>query len=232
VSEVASWIARDAPWIGLDDQEAARRLLAPVAEAYDEPQRRYHDRTHLGEMLEAVHTLRPRCRDFPAVLLAAWFHDGVYRPERRDNEAQSAAWARRALAAAGFPPEQVARVERLVLDTDPGAEAPADPDSQVLFDADRRIWAAAPPRYAAYARGVRAEYGRYSWTSYARGRRRFLTGALRRAAGGDRLFFHLGTEDEQTARRNLVREARCLFLPRVVVACLVRRDPLAPLDRA
>ncbi|HET8644017.1 MAG TPA: hypothetical protein VFO85_00935, partial [Vicinamibacteria bacterium] len=180
------WISRDAPWLGLDEP-AARTLLAPLAAAYGEPQRRYHDRTHLAEMLEAVHALRSRCRDFRAVLLAAWYHDAVYQPERRDNEAQSAAWARRALPAAGFAPELVAEVERLVLGTDPASPPPADADAQVIHDADRRVWAAPPARYAEYARGIRAEYGRFSWTRYAAGRGRFLEGALRRAGDGGRL---------------------------------------------
>ena len=222
------WISRDAPWLGLDEA-AARRLLAPVAEAYREPQRRYHDETHLAEMLEAVHALRASCRDFRAVLLAAWFHDAVYRPERSDNEAESAAWARRALPAAGFDGELTASVERLVLSTQPGAAIGADPDAQVLSDGDRRVWASAPARYAEYARGIRAEYSRFSWTSYARGRGRFLDGSLRRARETGRLFFRLGAAEEAAARANLWRERRCLALPRVWLHRLAGRDPLAPL---
>jgi predicted metal-dependent HD superfamily phosphohydrolase len=222
------WIARDAPGLGLDE-EAARRLLAPVAEAYREPQRRYHDETHLAEMLEAVHALRASCRDFRAVLLAAWFHDAVYRPERSDNEAQSAAWARRVLPAAGFTEEVTASVERLVLSTQPGASVAADPDAQVLSDGDRRIWASPPHRYAEYARGIRAEYSRFSWTRYALGRRGFLDGSLRRARETGRLFFHFGAEEEAAARANLGRERRCLTLPRVWLHRLAGRDPLASL---
>jgi predicted metal-dependent HD superfamily phosphohydrolase len=231
VIDAASWIARDAPFLGIG-LEAAHGLLVPVAEAYREPQRRYHDATHLGEVLEAVHLLRPHCVDFRSVLLAAWFHDGVYRPERSDNEARSAAWARRALAAAGFPESTAAAVERLVLTTDPRAAAPEGADARVLADADRRIWSAAPPRYAEYARSIRAEYGRFSWTRYAVGRRRFLAGVLRRAEKAGALFFHLGAAEERAARANLVRERRCLSLPRVWLCRLAGRDPLSPLARA
>jgi predicted metal-dependent HD superfamily phosphohydrolase len=224
-----AWIERDAPCLGLDEG-SARRLLAPVADAYREPQRHYHDETHLGEMLEAVHMLRSSCRDFRAVLLAAWFHDGVYRPERSDNEEESARWARRALGGAGFAEELTASVVRLVLGSRPGVEVGADPDAQVLSDGDRRIWAAPAARYAAYARGIRAEYGHFGWTAYARGRGGFLAGSLRRAESTGRLFFHLGAPEEQVARTNLARERRCLALPRVLMHRLAGRDPLAPLD--
>jgi predicted metal-dependent HD superfamily phosphohydrolase len=227
VTGVGAWIARDAPWIGLDPG-AAQRLLLPVAEAYAEPQRRYHDQVHLGEMLDAVHLLRGSCRDFRAALLAAWFHDGVYRPERRDNEAASAAWASRALREAGLGDALAEEAARLVLGTEPGA-VPADADAQVLWDADRRVWAAPPPRYAQYARGVRAEYSQYSWGAYAAGRRRFLGGALRRAAEAGRLFFHLGPAEDAAAGANLARERRCLGWPRVALARALGRDPLAAL---
>jgi predicted metal-dependent HD superfamily phosphohydrolase len=223
-----AWIARDAPWLCLE-QGRARQLLLPVAEAYREPQRRYHDETHLGEMLDAVHALRQACRDFRAVLLAAWFHDAVYRPERSDNEEQSALRARRALEPAGFDPELTASVERLVLTTRPGAAVAGDADAEVLSDGDRRVWAAPPARYAAYARGIRAEYGRFSWTAYAHGRGRFLAGSLRRADAAGRLFFHFGTAEEAAARANLARERRCLALPRVWLHRLAGRDPLAAL---
>ena len=221
-------ITRDAAWLGLD-VPAARLLLEPVAVAYSEPQRRYHDDTHLTEMLEAVHALRAHCRDFRAVLLAAWFHDAVYWPERRDNEAQSAAWAGRALPAAGFGPDLVAEVERLVLGTDPASPAPADADARVIHDADRRVWAAAPARYAEYARGIRAEYARFGWSRYAAGRSRFLGGALRRAQESGRLFFHLDAAEERSGRRNLERERESLRPLRVWRHRLLRRDPLASL---
>jgi predicted metal-dependent HD superfamily phosphohydrolase len=223
-----AWIERDAPWLGLDEG-TARRLLAPVAAAYREPERCYHDETHLGEMLESVHTLRKACGEFRAVLLAAWFHDAVYRPERSDNEEQSARWARRALPPVGFAPELTASVERLVLSTQPGAAVTADPDAQVLSDGDRRIWSAPAVRYAAYARGIRAEYRHFSWTAYALGRRRFLAGSLRRAGITGRLFFHFGQPEEEAARANLARERHCLTLPRVWLHRLAGRDPLASL---
>jgi predicted metal-dependent HD superfamily phosphohydrolase len=221
--EIAEWIPRDASVLGLD-RARALRLLAPVAAAYRQPQRRYHDTRHLGEALDAVHRLRSHSKDPRALLLATWFHDSVYVPERRDNESQSAAWATRALAEAGFPPELIATVSRLILSTQHHAAA-ADPDAQVLADADRLIWAAPASRYAEYARGIRAEYRRYSWLAYAHGRRRFLAAATR----GQRLFFLATDAEEAAARRNVDRERRCLSPLRVGFQRLLGRDPLDPL---
>lgn len=220
------WASRDAADLGLEPKRALS-MLAPVAEAYREPWRYYHNLSHLGEVLDTIHLLRDRCFDLRAVLLAAWFHDAVYLPERRDNEERCADWAARALAAEGFDDAVIEKVRCLIISTKNHSTA-SGPDAQVLADADRRIWTASKERYAEYARGVRREYGRYSWASYALGRRRFLSRVLRAGAHG-KLYFCLNLLNPRAdflARRNLEREARRLAPVRVLLARLRGEDPL------
>jgi predicted metal-dependent HD superfamily phosphohydrolase len=103
----------------------------------------------------------------------------VYEPRRTDNEDQSAAWAGRALAAAGAAPEVADRVSRLVLATR-HTGTPADPDARLLADIDLAILGAPPGRYAEYETQIRREYAWAPEEAFRTGRRAFLRGLLSR----------------------------------------------------
>ena len=166
---VQTWLAVAGGGAALGEQ-----LLA----AYAEPQRAYHDRTHLAEVLDAVDELGGG----DVVRLAAWFHDAVYDPTRNDNEARSAAWAEAALVELGHDRRRVAEVARLVRLTRTHAPAAGDRDGAVLCDADLAILGAAPDRYARYAAGVRREYAHVDDAAFALGRGRVLRALLDRPA--------------------------------------------------
>ena len=91
--------------------------------------------------------------------LAAFFHDAVYDPQRRDNEEQSAALAERVLERAGLAAGARRRtVGDLVRATAaPRGDRPT-PDRAVLLDADLAVLGSEPAAYQAYVTGVRAEY--------------------------------------------------------------------------
>jgi predicted metal-dependent HD superfamily phosphohydrolase len=149
------------------------RLLA----RYREPQRHYHTVRHVSAVLRQIAALATSVPpdDLPAVRLAAFFHDAVYRPAS-DDEAASAALARRELLALGVLPERVDAVAQLVLST--AAHRPRTRDEEVLCDADLAVLAAPPAVYEAYARGVRAEYGNVDDDVWRSGRGEVLEGFL------------------------------------------------------
>ncbi|MYS59416.1 HD domain-containing protein [Streptomyces sp. SID5468] len=125
---------------------------------WSEPHRRHHTTDHLRTVLDHAEELAAHATDPDAVLLAGWFHDAVYRPERSENEERSAALAERALREAGLAgplTAEVARLVRLTADHDP---APGDRNGELLTDADLADLAGSPERYAAYASSVRDEY--------------------------------------------------------------------------
>jgi len=144
-----AWHGAGAPGDGADVQRA---LLT----AWAEPQRHYHTLQHLGECLAAFEDALALAERPAEVELALWFHDAVYDPRAHDNEALSAAWARRALADA--PTGAGERVAALVLATAHTAAAPASADAALLLDIDLSILGAPAPRFAEYEHQVRAEY--------------------------------------------------------------------------
>ena len=151
---------------------AARVVGTQLLSRYGEPHRRYHDRQHLAEVLDAVDLLAHHAGDADAVRLAAWLHDAVYDPTAAPgaNERASADLAVWLLPPLGHPPAQVALVVRLVRLTATHQPAPDDLDGQVLCDADLRVLAAQPERYAKYAADVRAEYAHLPDALFATGR--------------------------------------------------------------
>ena len=144
------------------------RLLA----AWSAPSRAYHDTVHLAEVLDRLDELAGAGVSFPRlpVVLAAWFHDGVY-DGRPDAEERSARWAEQALPDA-VDASTVAEVARLVRLTATHRPAAGDTAGQALCDADLAILAAPAPRYAAYVADVRREYAHLRDDDFAVGRGR------------------------------------------------------------
>ncbi|WP_377644753.1 hypothetical protein [Oryzobacter terrae] len=188
--------------------EVGARLLR----RWREPHRRYHDATHLAEVLAAVDTLCSAddvaAADHTVAVLAAWFHDAVYSAEDHEtNEVASADVAREELGRLGVRDEIRSRVALLVLDTvahDLSGEDATDPARVVLHDADLWILASPVARFDEYCRQVRDEYAHVPAAAYAAGRSDVLRPFLVRP----RVYLsaHARSAWEDTARENLARE--------------------------
>lgn len=206
--------ARSAPerllprWAALFPGHDAEAAGQDLLDRYAEPVRRYHDRVHLAEVLDAVDLLAEHARDLTAVRLAAWFHDAVYDPRRGDNEEESARLVRTVLPEYGTGDHLIGEVARLVELTSTHDVTEDDANGAVLCDADLAILAAPPERYADYVASVRAEYAHVVDDAFREGRARVLEGLL----SHDRLFHTpVGRRDwEQRARHNV--EAELLLL--------------------
>lgn len=186
------------------DAAAAQAAFAALVAAYAEPHRAYHTLAHIAAVLDTLDTLRAEARDWPALELAAWFHDVVYDPRRDDNEAQSAAVATRTLAGLGLPPALVDHAAALIRQTQTHIPDPGDPDAPLLLDADLSVLGAAPAVYAVYAAAIRQEYSWVPEADYRAGRAAVLRRFLQRPRifHTERLFALL----EAPARRNLAAE--------------------------
>lgn len=187
-------------WPLADAPDLRDALLA----AYGDAARRYHDLRHLSEVLDRLDEVTAAGVWFERVpvLLAAWFHDGVYDGER-DAEERSAEWAHAALA--GVVDDEVrAEVARLVRLTETHQPADDDANGCALSDADLAILAASDGRYEEYVAAVRLEYAHLDDETFHAGRTLVLEGLMDKP----HLFHtaHARRQWEDTARDNLARE--------------------------
>lgn len=196
--------------LGIEDDPGPRRdawdgLGDELVRRWNEPHRRYHDERHLEDVLLALDQLRLAGAVVePTALLAAWFHDAVYRG-REDDERASAALAHERIAAVLGPDAEATAVRDYVLATDPAAEVSEAPlPLAPLLDADLSVFAAGERRYRDYADAVREEYAHVDDADFRRGRARILLRYL------DRPRIYRTDEAralwEQRARRNLALE--------------------------
>jgi predicted metal-dependent HD superfamily phosphohydrolase len=178
-------------------------ILSELETAYAEPQRAYHTATHIADVLgwydEVAYALG--WEHEAEVYVAILFHDAVYVPGARDNEAQSAAWARRARI-----PVDAARVTTLIELTARHATLTAcdvDRDAALFLDCDMAILGARPDIFDAYDAAIAREYSAIPADSYEAGRRTFLE----RLATAPRIFlsdwFHARLD--VAARANIAR---------------------------
>lgn len=177
-----------------------------LAAAYSAPDRHYHTLEHLAEMFGVADRLAPAAADPDAVRLAVWFHDAVYDPRAKDNEARSADLAADRLGRFGVPPATVGRVGRLVRATAhlASADPPPDRDAAVLLDADLAVLGASEDRYRRYAADIRKEYSFVPDGDYRVGR----AAVLRLFLARPRIFRcdEMFGECEARARANLAAE--------------------------
>jgi predicted metal-dependent HD superfamily phosphohydrolase len=200
----AAWV-RLLAGFGVSPAEAYPPFDALVA-AHSEPHRHYHNLEHLAEMFRVAGRLAAVTEDSVAVQLAIWFHDAVYDPKAKDNEARSAELAAEVLTPLGVPIATVDKVKWLIRATAHllAPEPTTDPDTVVLLDADLAILAASEERYRRYAADIRKEYAFVSDAEYRAGRAAVLKLFLARP----RLFQTavMLEEGEARARANLAAE--------------------------
>ncbi|GLB64423.1 hypothetical protein NCCP2495_23020 [Dietzia sp. NCCP-2495] len=177
-------------------------LRADLLERWNEPQRRYHNETHLRAVLQAIDTLEEDGESFDgtAVRLAAWCHAAVFDPTESENNDKSAGWTQRELDPAA-PVDEVVRLVRLM----GGHRVEAgDLNGSVLSDADLAVLGSDPDTYDAYTQDVRHEYAHVPGERFVAGRVAALEGLLERRS----VFLTRAGRDawEKQAHANLNRE--------------------------
>jgi predicted metal-dependent HD superfamily phosphohydrolase len=151
-----------------DDADALGEALI---RAWSEPQRHYHDQSHLIWLLDEAERRASLIQDRDFVGYAIWFHDAVYQPGEPNNETLSAEWARTSLA---HDPALAARVGHVIEMTKNHAEGEAEGDAALFLDMDIAILGAPWETYCDYAAGIRAEYPHVVDPAFAAGRGAFL----------------------------------------------------------
>ncbi|MEV8149575.1 DUF4031 domain-containing protein [Arthrobacter sp. NPDC080073] len=175
-----------------------------LLERWGEDHRKYHSRTHLLAVLEALDLLTDPGQPARPVTLAAWFHDAVYEGIAGQDEEQSARLAEDRLALAGLARPVIDEVARLVRLTSTHSPEPGDHTGALLCDADLSILGAEPTAYARYLAAVREDYAHVSDADFAAGR----TAVVRQLLTLDPLFHSERAKGLwlDAARRNLEAE--------------------------
>jgi predicted metal-dependent HD superfamily phosphohydrolase len=207
VYTLAVFEARHAP------EGVAPEIRQVLVARYSEPHRAYHDLAHIAELLrwfdvvgDAVGWDAPR-----DVYLAILFHDAIYDPRARDNEARSAELA---LAHGATP--RAAELIRLTARHGALGQADVDRDAAHFLDADTAILGAEPAAFDAYDAAIAVEYAselpgeqvpsghaHVPPDAYRAGRRAFLEQMARRPRLFLSDFFHARLD--AAARANLAR---------------------------
>ncbi|HEY9728418.1 MAG TPA: hypothetical protein V6D50_18370 [Chroococcales cyanobacterium] len=183
--------------------------------AYSSVGRYYHTIEHIQQVLETIERIRtthssPRWKtaNFPAIELAAWFHDIIYDPQANNNEEKSAGYTVSKLNKLTIPVDTVERVKQLILNTKTHQALADDIESQILLDSDLAILGAPEGQYKAYARSIRQEYSWMDEKPYRAGRTHVLQKFLQR----ERLYFtdRLFSDLEVRAKQNMQAEVAAL----------------------
>lgn len=194
------------------DQRGWRAIGAQLLRRWSEPHRSYHNDQHLEDVLLALDHLGVLGeRIQPTTLLAAWFHDAVYRGETGEDERASAALAVQ-LEPLVRDRSLVSVVQEFIIATIPNrAVVDAPLPLAHLLDADLAIFGASERRYDRYSLAVRDEYAHVPEAAFRAGREEILRGYVERPE-----IYRLPASRqlwESIARKNLAREIQQLAGP-------------------
>jgi predicted metal-dependent HD superfamily phosphohydrolase len=158
----------------------AAAIADGVIAAYQEPHRAYHNLRHIQQCLWELDRLADATLERDVIELAIWYHDVVYAPLGRDNEARSVARMRAELGAA-LPPARLDRLASLILATArDGRPLPDDAAARTLVDIDLSVLGLAPLEVAAYESAIVAEFADAPRLVFRFKRKRFLQRLLAR----------------------------------------------------
>jgi predicted metal-dependent HD superfamily phosphohydrolase len=204
-------------------------VFARLTARYRETHRAYHTLDHVAACLAEFDAVRALAHNAAAVEIAIWFHDVIYDPHRSDNEEQSAALANMELQHLVTSRALRDTVSALVRATTHRA-AVADPDQQLIVDADLSGLGQGWSVVEASSRNIRREYAFVPEDDYVNRRRSLLQSFLGRP------FIYHGSHFrgryEQRARANIRRELGCLRELAHLPQTLLQNEPRSPRSRS
>lgn len=169
-------------------------------QAYCEKHRHYHTIQHIDAMLEHFDQVRTMA-EFPSeVEIAIWFHDAIYKPLSKSNEADSAQWAQDFLRSSGYDEQGIQRIYKMIMATAHNGKL-KNSDDKLIVDIDLTILGTSPEIYNQFEINVRKEYRIVPSFLYRRKRKELLISFLNQPS-----IYHLEyfkDKYESSARRNL-----------------------------
>ena len=171
--------------------------------AYRERHRAYHTHEHISACLRWLDDVEDLAEYPREIELALWFHDAIYKPFSKTNEADSADMAKAFMQANNMFDAQIARVTHMINIT--AGHAPETGDPALMLDIDLSILGAKPHVYDMFEQHIRREYRWVPSFMFKNGRRKILSYFLGRERLYNTDYFHerLETQAKENLRRAL-----------------------------
>ena len=185
------------------------KQLARFQKKYQQSHRQYHNLSHLISIFRLAEQVD--IEDRRAFEVAVWFHDIIYQPYFKNNEARSAIFFRKALKKQVFHKlslTEIRWIEQAILSTHGHQpKIKGNRDLKLFLDMDLAVLASDAPVYDTYTKAIRKEYWIYPTSMYNKGRIKVLTHFLEREI----IYFTEEFKDfEAQARGNIKREIKVL----------------------
>lgn len=190
------------------NQQLHQQEWKSILNAYQQPQRAYHNQKHIEYMLELWNMLKTNLEEPEIVFLAIIYHDLVYDPKAKDNEKQSALMATAFLEKINYPKSKIKKVASFIMATQTHQLTENNEDLKCFLDFDLAILGTSPKNYLAYSKQIRKEYGFYEASAYKHGRSQVLNSFLQKKEIYKTVYFK--NNFEQNARKNLQNELETL----------------------
>lgn len=157
------------------DQEKKEYLAKELYTAYSAHYRHYHTLEHIHHVLLMLATVD--CYDEHS-LWAAWYHDIIYIPGRKDNERKSAEYAQLRLADISMQETARNRIFQMIIATKTH-QVTDDHQCNLFLDADMSILGSEHSTYQTYVAQVVAEYRLIPQPIFAQLRKKFVRKLLK-----------------------------------------------------
>jgi predicted metal-dependent HD superfamily phosphohydrolase len=175
---------------------------------YTQPNRYYHNLNHIQSIISVLDNVQDAISNWPAIVLATFYHDAIYQVHNTNNEEQSAHLAVQHLQSMQVPNAIIKKCEACIIATATHTNINADIDIDLFLDADLCILGSTPLNYNTYKANIAKEYSIYTKQAYTQGRIKVLQHFLAKASIYKHPYFINNLE--QQARRNLQAELQSL----------------------
>lgn len=189
-------------WQRIDAKGDGLLVFQKLKELYSEPQRKYHNTSHIHHCLEQLEYVRHLPNDPEAVEMAIWFHDAIYDSRFSDNELRSAKFALNVLRLGKLHDSFNMKVSALIMHTR-HLRPPKDIDAQILVDIDLSSLGKPWREFVLDSMYISEEYAHALDTDFRIGRGMFFQKFLMRPTIYLTQYFH--GKYEAQARENMER---------------------------
>ena len=190
-----------------DNGELRDIFLKEIEKQYLGKKRHYHTLTHLEHMFSLMEEIEGELEDSDMFSFAIFYHDIIYKIQRKDNEEQSAKLAKERLLKLGVDEERAEHCKKLIESTETN-DPQEVPDSDYLNDIDLAILGDAPEIYKDYTKKIRKEFSVYPDFLFNPGRKNVLQHFLEQDYIYQTDYFRHKLEKQ--ARKNIESELKSL----------------------